>query len=96
MTLSTNALDQHDAPKLAAALERANQRIHVLEQENHALHQESSALRHEIRWIDRLLAVPASIMSPSAKFLKGDNKRSDGGGDGPWEVDPRSMAWRGG
>jgi hypothetical protein len=56
MTLSTKTLAQHDAPKLAAALERAQARIRELEQENSALH-------HEIRWIDRLLAVPASIMS---------------------------------
>src|SRR5512135_1259344 len=60
MTLSTTALGQYDAPKLAAALERAYERIRGLEQEN-------SALQHEIRWIDRLLAVPASIMSPSHK-----------------------------
>src|SRR5512142_3218423 len=60
MTLSTTALGQYDAPKLATALERAYERIHVLEQENSALH-------HEIRWIDKLLAVPASIMSPSHK-----------------------------
>jgi len=43
-----------------AALNRAQERIHVLEHENNQLHQ-------EIRWIDRLLAVPASIMSPSHK-----------------------------
>src|SRR5215469_961620 len=56
MTLSTTALAHYDTPKLAAALER----IRELEQENSALH-------NEIRWIDRLLAVPASIMSPSHK-----------------------------
>src|SRR5512135_1234099 len=60
MTLSTAALSQDDAPRLIAALQRAQDRIHQLEQENSALH-------HEIRWIDRLLAVPASIMSPSQK-----------------------------
>lgn len=60
MTLSTTALAQYDAPKLAVALERAEARIRQLEQEN-------SALRTELRWIDRLLAVPASIMSPSHK-----------------------------
>ena len=60
MTLSPPALAQYDAPKLAAALTRAQQRIQELEQEN-------NALRNEIRWIDRLLAVPASIMSPSHK-----------------------------
>src|SRR5512142_2484599 len=60
MTLSTTALGHYDAPQLAAALQRAQERICQLEQEN-------SALQHEIRWIDRLLAVPASIMSPSHK-----------------------------
>ncbi len=60
MTLSTTALGQYDAPRLAAALQRAEARIHALEQEN-------NALRTEMRWIDRLLAVPASIMSPSHK-----------------------------
>ena len=60
MTLSTTALAQDDAPKLAAALQRAEARIRQLEQENSALH-------NEIRWIDKLLAVPASIMSPSHK-----------------------------
>ena len=60
MTLSTTALAQYDAPRLAAALQRAQERIQELEQENSALH-------HEIRWIDKLLAVPASIMSPSHK-----------------------------
>jgi transcription initiation factor TFIIIB Brf1 subunit/transcription initiation factor TFIIB len=60
MTLSTTALAHDDAPKLAAALQRAKIRIQELEQENSALH-------HEIRWIDKLLAVPASIMSPSHK-----------------------------
>ena len=60
MTLSTAALAHYDAPKLAAALERAQARIQELEQENSALH-------HEIRWIDTLLAVPASVMSPSHK-----------------------------
>jgi hypothetical protein len=57
-TLTTRAHD--DAPKLAAALQRAQARIRELEQEN-------NALRTELRWIDRLLAVPASIMSPSQK-----------------------------
>jgi TOTE conflict system, Archaeo-Eukaryotic Primase domain len=60
MTLSTATLSQDDAPRLIAALQRAQDRIHQLEQENSALH-------NEIRWIDRLLAVPASIMSPSHK-----------------------------
>src|SRR5215471_16137722 len=60
MTLSNTALAQYDAPKLAAALQRAQERIQELEQENSALH-------NEIRWIDKLLAVPASIMSPSHK-----------------------------
>jgi hypothetical protein len=60
MTLSTTALAHYDAPKLAVALERAEIRIQELEKENSALH-------NEIRWIDRLLAVPASIMSPSHK-----------------------------
>jgi hypothetical protein len=60
MTLSSTALAHYDAPKLAAALERAEIRIQELEQENSALH-------NEIRWIDKLLAVPASIMSPSHK-----------------------------
>src|SRR5215471_17695450 len=60
MTLSNTALAQYDAPKLAAALQRAQERIQELEQENSVLH-------HEIRWIDRLLAVPASVMSPSHK-----------------------------
>src|SRR5260221_9975412 len=60
MTLSTNALGHEDALKLAAALQRAQARIDALEQEN-------NALRTELRWIVRLLAVPASIMSPSKK-----------------------------
>ena len=60
MTLSTTALAHADAPKLAVALQRAQARIHALEQEN-------NALRTEMRWIDRLFAVPASIMSPSHK-----------------------------
>src|SRR5260221_8720358 len=60
MTLSTNALGHEDALKLAAALQRAQARIDALEQEN-------NALRTELRWIDRLFAVPASIMSPSQK-----------------------------
>jgi hypothetical protein len=60
MTLSTTALAHYDPSQLAAALQRAEARIRQLEQEN-------SALRNEIRWIDRLLAVPASIMSPSHK-----------------------------
>src|SRR5215470_4039305 len=60
MTLSTTALAHYDAPKLAAALERAEARIRELEQEN-------NALRTEMRWIDRLLAVPAQVMSPSQK-----------------------------
>ena len=37
MTLSTTALTHSDAPKLAAALQRAEARIHALEQENNAL-----------------------------------------------------------
>jgi hypothetical protein len=57
MLLSTTTRAHDDAPKLAAALQRAEARIRELEQEN-------SALRNELRWIDRLLAVPASIMSP--------------------------------
>ncbi|HKF37503.1 MAG TPA: hypothetical protein VKB35_11440 [Ktedonobacteraceae bacterium] len=57
MVLSTTALAHDDAPRLAAALQRAQARIRELEQEN-------NALRTELRWIDRLLAVPASIMSP--------------------------------
>jgi len=60
MTLSTTALAHDDVPRLAAALQRAEIRIRQLEQENNALHT-------EIRWIDRLFAVPASIMSPSHK-----------------------------
>lgn len=52
----------HEQPpaKLAAALQRAEARIQQLEQEN-------NKLRNEVRWIDRLLAVPASVMSPSHK-----------------------------
>src|SRR5215469_7842972 len=60
MLLSTTTRAHDDAPGLAAALQRAEVRIRELEQEN-------SALRTELRWIDRLLAVPASIMSPSHK-----------------------------
>ena len=60
MLLSTTTRAHDDAPKLATALQRAEARIRELEHEN-------SALRNEIRWIDRLLAVPASIMSPSQK-----------------------------
>ena len=57
MLLSTATGAHDDAPRLAAALQRAKERIRELEQEN-------SALRTELRWIDRLFAVPASIMSP--------------------------------
>jgi len=60
MLLSTSTRTHDDAPRLAAALQRAQARIRELEQEN-------NALRTELRWIDRLLAVPASIMSPSHK-----------------------------
>jgi hypothetical protein len=42
------------------AYQQAQERILVLEGEN-------AALRQEIRWIDKLLAVPASVMSPSQK-----------------------------
>ena len=57
MLLSTTTHAHDDVPRLAAALQRAQDRIRELEHEN-------SALRTELRWIDRLLAVPASIMSP--------------------------------
>ncbi len=60
MSLSTTALAQYDVPKLAqenkalrAALRHAQERIHALE--------------NEMGWIHKLLAVPASIMSPSHK-----------------------------
>ncbi|HEY3992815.1 MAG TPA: hypothetical protein VGM01_08020, partial [Ktedonobacteraceae bacterium] len=49
-----------DGPALLSAYQEAQVRIHVLEEEN-------AALRQEIHWIDKLLAVPASIMSPSQK-----------------------------
>lgn len=45
---------------LLIAYQEAQGRILVLEEEN-------AALRQEIRWIDKLLAVPASVMSPSQK-----------------------------
>lgn len=49
-----------DISALQSSLEQAQSRISLLEQEN-------AALRQEIRWIDKLLAVPASVMSPSQK-----------------------------
>ncbi|HEY0753931.1 MAG TPA: hypothetical protein VGD98_08230, partial [Ktedonobacteraceae bacterium] len=45
---------------LLTAYEQAQHRIVMLEEQN-------AALRQEIRWIDTLLAVPASVMSPSQK-----------------------------
>src|SRR5258708_6763598 len=45
---------------LLTAYQQAKARIRVLEQEN-------AVLRQEIYWIDKLLAVPASVMSPSQK-----------------------------
>jgi hypothetical protein len=77
MTLSTTALAHYDAPKLIALLQRAQQRIHVLESEvsqlrhvqarNHHLEIEVGQLRQQITWRDQLDAVPAAIMSPSQK-----------------------------
>jgi hypothetical protein len=62
MTAHTaNAVEPTQIPALRAALNRAQERIRELEQE-------STQLRQEIRWIDKLLAVPASIMSPSHKI----------------------------
>jgi hypothetical protein len=49
-----------EGPALLAAYQKAQERILALEEEN-------AVLRQEIRWIDKLLAVPASIMSPSQK-----------------------------
>jgi len=61
MSTSAVTASQDKPPSaLLAALNRAQQRICILEQEN-------NQLRQEIRWIDKLLAVPASIMSPSHK-----------------------------
>jgi hypothetical protein len=61
MNTSAVAASQDMPPSaLLAALNRAQERIRILEQEN-------NQLRQEIRWIDKLLAVPASIMSPSHK-----------------------------
>jgi hypothetical protein len=61
MSAYTVASSQDMPPSaLLAALNRAQQRIRILEQEN-------DLLRQEISWIDKLLAVPASIMSPSHK-----------------------------
>ena len=54
---------------LLAALNRAQERIHTLEQENNQLHK-------EIHWIDKLLAVPASIMSPSSLSERSKCSRS--------------------
>ncbi len=55
---STTPVEPSNVIALLAALNRAQERIRILEQEN-------NQLRQEIRWIDKLLAVPASIMSPS-------------------------------
>jgi transcription initiation factor TFIIIB Brf1 subunit/transcription initiation factor TFIIB len=61
MSTSAVAASQDMPPSpLLVSLKRAQERIHILEQEN-------NQLRQEIRWIDKLLAVPASIMSPSHK-----------------------------
>jgi hypothetical protein len=65
MTMSTPAPQQWpvaiaDGPALLEAYQQARQQVLLLEQEN-------AALRQEIRWIDQLLAVPASILSPSQK-----------------------------
>jgi len=61
MSTSAVATSQDMSPSaLLTTLNRAQERIHILEQEN-------NHLRQEIRWIDKLLAVPASIMSPSHK-----------------------------
>ncbi len=49
-----------DGPDIQVAFQRAQERIAILEEEN-------DALRQEIRWIDKLLAVPASILSPARK-----------------------------
>ncbi len=49
-----------DPSALLAAYEQAQQRLTRLEEEN-------AALRQEIHWIDTLLAVPASVLSPSQK-----------------------------
>ena len=57
---TANAVEPSQVPALLAAFNRAQERIRELEQE-------CNQLRQEIRWIDRLLAVPASIMSPSHK-----------------------------
>lgn len=65
MTTSSPAPQQRqlaisEGPALLAAYQEAQGRIRVLEEEN-------AELRQEIRWIDKLLAVPASVMSPSQK-----------------------------
>jgi hypothetical protein len=61
MSTSVVAASQDMPPSaLLGALNRAQERIRLLEKEN-------NQLRREIRWIDKLLAVPASIMSPSHK-----------------------------
>src|SRR5260370_19993415 len=65
MTMYTPAPQQRqiaipDSPALQIAYQQAQGRILALEEEN-------AALRQEIRWIDKLLAVPASVMSPSQK-----------------------------
>lgn len=49
-----------DVSALQSTLEQAQRRVFALEHEN-------AALRQEIRWFDQLLAVPASVMSPSHK-----------------------------
>jgi hypothetical protein len=65
MTISPLALQNRqvaipDGPALRVAYQEAQERILSLEAEN-------AELRQEIHWIDKLLAVPASVMSPSQK-----------------------------
>lgn len=57
-TPSTVVMDQ-------PALQHAYQRV---QRQREALTQENAALRQEIRWIDRLLAVPSSVLSASQKM----------------------------
>jgi transcription initiation factor TFIIIB Brf1 subunit/transcription initiation factor TFIIB len=64
---TTAVTDLSHVPALLAALQSAQERITSLEHERDQLRHECGELRQEMRWIDQLLAVPATVMSPSHK-----------------------------
>jgi transcription initiation factor TFIIIB Brf1 subunit/transcription initiation factor TFIIB len=64
---TTTVTDLSHVPALLAALQSAQERITLLEHERDQLRLECGELRQEMRWIDQLLAVPATVMSPSHK-----------------------------